>query len=228
MRSGRSSVSSESMMSRMIAPHTVEASKRFGIFDRIGWAAGWDIGTYEGEPMVSRFGGYSTFRSHISFLPRRKIGVVAQVNGGAAPAADLIAGFAYDLEAGKPNARAVAEQRFQELVNRVGAMRQQIAATDSQRLARQRPMDRPLADFVGTYRSDPLGTIRFELKGNRLEYRWGVVYGPAEIFDAAKHILRIEVAGAGQTVEFRFNGPGPAVAIETGGRRLERAATTPP
>ena len=207
---------------RMIAPHTVEASKRFGIFDRTGWAAGWDIGSYEGEPMVSRFGGYSSIRSHISFLPRRRIGVVAQVIGGAAPAADLVAGFAYDLEAGKPNARAVAEQRFQDLVTRLGAMKQQIATNESQRAARQQPMDRPLTDFAGTYRSEAMGTIRFELKGDHLEYRWGAVYGPAEIFDGAKHILRIEVAGSGQTVEFQFTGPGPAAAIESNGRRFER------
>jgi hypothetical protein len=212
----------------MIAPHTVETSKRFGIFDRVGWGAGWDIGSYEGEPMVSRFGGYSSYRSHISFLPRRRIGVVAQVNGGAAPAADLIAGFAYDLEAGKPNARAVAEQRFQELRNRLGTMRRQIAVNDSQRAARQRPLDRPLADFAGTYRSEPMGEIRFELKDGRLEYRWGAVYGPADILDAARHLLRIEVAGAGQTVEFVFSGLGPATAIESNGRRFERVGTAPP
>ncbi len=207
---------------RMIAPHTVETSKRFGIFDRTGWAAGWDIGSYEGEPMVSRFGGYSTYRSHLSFLPRRRIGVVAQVNGGAAPAADLIAGLAYDLEAGKPNARAVAEQRFQGLVTRLGAMKQQIATNESQRAARRQPMDRPLNDFAGTYRNEAMGTIRFELKGDHLEYRWGAVYGPADIFDGAKHILRIEVAGAAQTIEFHFSGPGPASSIESNGRKFER------
>jgi hypothetical protein len=178
--------------------------------------------------MVSRFGGYSTYRSHVSFLPRRRIGVVAQVIGGAAPAADLIAGFAYDLEAGKPGARAVAQERMQALVNRIGALMQQTAANDSARTASQRPMDRPLSDFAGTYRSEPMGTIRFELKGDHLEYRWGAVYGPADILDVAKYILRIEVAGAAQTVQFQFSGPGPAVAIQTGGRRFERAATTPP
>jgi len=208
---------------RMIAPHTVEASKRFGYFDRAGWAAGWDIGSYDGEPMVSRFGGYSSYRSHISFLPRRRIGVVAQVNGGVASAADLVAAFVYDLEAAKPNARALAEQRFQELGNRLAALKQGIVASDSQRAARQRPMDRSLADFTGTYRSEPMGEIRFELRNGQLEYRWGAVYGPAEIFDAARHILRIEVAGAGQTVEFQFSGPGPATALVSNNRRFERA-----
>ena len=155
---------------------------------------------------------------------------MAQVNGGAAPAADLIAGLAYDLEAGKPNARVVAEQRFQDLRNRLTSMKQQIVASDSQRGARQRAMDRPLADFTGTYRSEPMGQIRFELKDGRLEYRWGAVYGPAEIFDAERHVLRIELAGAGQTVEFRFSGPPPgqATSIESNGRSFARVATASP
>jgi len=54
---------------RMIAPQTVAASKRFTYFDRAGWGAGWDLGGYAGEPMVSRFGSYSSIRSHLSFLP---------------------------------------------------------------------------------------------------------------------------------------------------------------
>jgi CubicO group peptidase (beta-lactamase class C family) len=50
---------------RLIARQTVEARKGFAYFDREGWGAGWDLGTYMGEPMVSRFGGYSTLRSHL-------------------------------------------------------------------------------------------------------------------------------------------------------------------
>src|SRR5262249_33722813 len=150
---------------------------------------------------------YSSYRSHISFLPRRRIGVVAEVNGGAAPAADLIAGYAYDLEAGKPNARAVAQERMQALVNRLGARVQLTAVNDSARAARQKPMDRPLTDFAGTYHSEAMGTIRFELEGNTLEYRWGAVYGPADILDGPRHVLNIDLAGASQSVEFQFNGP---------------------
>lgn len=40
---------------RLIARQTREGSKRFAFFEREGWAAGWDIGSYRGEGMVSRF-----------------------------------------------------------------------------------------------------------------------------------------------------------------------------
>ncbi|WP_373067812.1 serine hydrolase domain-containing protein, partial [Gemmatimonas sp.] len=51
----------------LIATHTESRGKRYAYFDREGWSAGWDIGRYDGEPMVSRFGGFATMRSHLSF-----------------------------------------------------------------------------------------------------------------------------------------------------------------
>ena len=91
---------------RLIATHTNDNARRFAYFDREGWGAGWDIGTYEGERMISRFGGYHSFRSHLSFLPRRRVGVVAITNGGlGSTLTDVIAALTYDLEAGRPEAR---------------------------------------------------------------------------------------------------------------------------
>jgi CubicO group peptidase (beta-lactamase class C family) len=208
---------------RLIARHTVESSKRFGPFDREGWAAGWDIGTYMGEPMVSRFGSYVTTRSHLSWLPRRRIGVVAQVNGpGASGAADLVAAFAYDLEAGRPNARAIATERLNEFVARLPAGRARQAASDSTRASRQRPLRRPLADFVGSYANDAFGTLVFAERNGALQYRWGVLEGPAEVFDAEKDELRIEIAGSGSVVTFRFEGSGAARSITMGPVTFER------
>ncbi|HEV8149156.1 MAG TPA: serine hydrolase [Gemmatimonadales bacterium] len=208
---------------RMIAPHTVAQSKRFAYFDREGWGAGWDIGSYEGEPMVSRFGSYSTTRSHVSMLPRRRIGVVAQVNGSpGAVATDLIAAYAYDLEAGKPNAREVMERRFQELVARLGPGLQRIAASESTRAARQRPLERPLGDYAGSYFNETYGTVSFEQRNDALAFRWGALWGPVEVFDAAKHVLRIELVGSGSTVTFRFDGPGPAKSLELQGQTFTR------
>lgn len=203
---------------RLIARHTVEASKRFGPFDREGWAAGWDIGAYAGEPMVSRFGGYSSIRSHLSMLPRRRIGVVAQVNGpGASGATDIIAALAYDLEAGRPNARTSADQRLSDLVARLPAARERLAAADSVRRSRQRPLRHPLSDFAGSYGNEAMGTITFAVKDGVLRFQWGVLDGPSEVFDAEKDQLRIEVAGSGTPVAFRFDGPGAARSIDIGG-----------
>jgi CubicO group peptidase (beta-lactamase class C family) len=207
---------------RLIARHTVEASRKFGPFDREGWAAGWDIGSYRGEPMVSRFGSYSTTRSHLSMLPARRIGVVAQVNGpGASSATDVVAQLVYDLEAGRPNARTLANERVNELTARLPGGRQSQATNDSIRRARQQPLRQPLANYAGAFFNEAFGTITFA-DSNGLRYRWGVLEGPVEVYDAEKDQLRIEIASSGTVVTFQFTGPGPAASVALGGTTFTR------
>ena len=209
---------------RLIARQTRDQAKRFAFFDREGWAAGWDVGTYEGEPMISRFGSYHTTRSHLSFLPRRRIGVVVMSTGGLSALTDVVAAFAYDLEAGRANARDLAGERLAELRKNFSRLLQSVAKQDSTRAARQlQPLGRPLADFAGTYDEPSYGRITFTTKDDRLVYRWGEVYGPVEIYDAAKGQLRIEIAGSGEVVTFTFTGAGPARSLELQGVTFERA-----
>jgi CubicO group peptidase (beta-lactamase class C family) len=206
-----------------IAAQTREQSRRFGPFARTGWSAGWDIGSYEGERMVSRFGSYSATRSHLSMLPSRRIGVVAMTTGRvSSPTTDIVAAFAYDLEAGRPDASERARVRLNELAAQQRAARQQRAASDSVRAARQRPMDRALADFVGRYRHDGLGEIVFRVDGSQLRWRWGVLDGGAEIFDASKRSLRIELSSSGYVLEFEFGERGPATGLTLDGMRFQR------
>ncbi|HVZ49536.1 MAG TPA: serine hydrolase domain-containing protein [Gemmatimonadaceae bacterium] len=203
-----------SLAHRLIARHTVEASRHFGPFNREGWGAGWDLGAYRGEPMVSRFGGYSSIRSHLSFLPARHIGVVAQVTGtGASAASDIVATLAYDLDAGRPGARAAASAKLDSMVAALPTLRARIAAAEAQRRARQVPLQHPLDAFAGSYFNEAYGTLEFVVQGGALAYRWGVLDGPAEVFDASKDQLRIEIADSGSVVGFTFDGSEPAKAI---------------
>jgi hypothetical protein len=209
---------------RLIAKQTRDQAKKFAFFDREGWGAGWDIGTYEGEPMVSRFGSYHSTRSHLSFLPRRRIGVVAMSSGGPSVVTDIVAAFAYDLEAGRPEAYKRAEERMSELRRQLAGVPKNIAAQDSARAARQRvPLGRPLSDFAGVYAEPSYGRITFTLNDGRLAYRWGALYGPAEIFDATKAQIRIEIAGSGSVATFNFAGPGPAKSLELQGVTFSRS-----
>ncbi|HJQ10536.1 MAG TPA: serine hydrolase domain-containing protein [Gemmatimonadaceae bacterium] len=209
---------------RLIAMQTRDQAKRFAFFDREGWGAGWDIGSYEGEPMVSRFGSYFTTRSHLSFLPRRRIGVVAMSTGGPSVLTDVIAAFAYDLEAGRPDARARLATRLDELRTRFAAAQKNIATQDSVRAARQQvPLGRPLTDFAGSYSEPSYGTVVFTIHDGRLEYRWGDLYGPVEIYDAAKSLMRLEIAGSGNVVEFDFPNSGPARSIKLQGVTFQRS-----
>jgi CubicO group peptidase (beta-lactamase class C family) len=208
----------------MLGAQTRDAAKRFAHFTRAGWGAGWDLGDYDGEPMVSRFGSYASTRSHLSFLPRRRIGVVAMTNGRPAwNATDLLAAFAYDLEAGRPDARERASQRLRDLVAGLGALRTAVTSADSTRRARaSRPLVHPVAAFAGTYRHDGLGTIAFHLEGDRLHYRWGAMRGIADILDAAADTWRIELAMSGTGAAFRFDPTGPATSVVIAGSTFTR------
>jgi CubicO group peptidase (beta-lactamase class C family) len=213
---------------RMIAPQTDDERKRFAFFERAGWAAGWDIGSYQGEPMVSRFGSYSSTRSHLSFLPRRRIGVVAQTNGELAFAAtDILAAFAYDLENGHPNARALAEERLQSLVARRPGALADIASADSILASRVQPQRRPWSDFAGSYRHPWYGTITFEVRGDSLHYRWGALYGVATGRSDNGRVLRIPFVDSGTSVAFDFPQSGPATSLEMRDEKFRRVTPRP-
>jgi len=130
----------------------------------------------------------------------------------------------YDLEAGRVDARARAEERLAELRTRFAASSRNVVTQASVRAARQlQPLGRPLTDFAGAYEEPSFGTITFTIQGSRLEYRWGAVYGPAEIHDAAKGQMRIEIAGSGSLVTFSFAGDGPAQSLQLQGVTFSRA-----
>lgn len=209
---------------RLIARQTRDQARRFAFFDREGWSAGWDIGTYDGERMVSRFGGYHTTRSHLGFLPHRRIGVVAMTTGGLGSSlTDVIAAFVYDLEAGRTDAHAKLEARLADLTTRLETARRSAAAGDSVRSERQRQLPgRPLADFAGRFIEPSYGEVVFAVRDGKIAYEWGVLRGPAEILDASRHQLRIEIAGSGTPVTFAFDGDGPAASLQLRGVTFRR------
>jgi CubicO group peptidase (beta-lactamase class C family) len=208
---------------RLIAKQTREQAKRFAYFDREGWGAGWDIGSYNGEPMVSRFGSYGETRSHLSFLPNRRIGAVVMSTGGPSILTDVIAAYAYDVEAGRTYALDSANARLAELKKRVDGAGRARAAQDSIRAARQtHPLNHPIASFAGTYEAPGYGRIVFAEHGGKLEYRWGALYGPVESYDASKDQMRIEIVGSGSVVSFDFPETGPATSLSLQGVKFTR------
>ena len=210
---------------RLIARQTRDQAKRFAFFDREGWGAGWDIGTYEGERMVSRFGELSRHAvprvvpagpphrcgGHVVGWPlrphRHRRRLCVRPRGGA------------------PRCARRAEERLAELRTAVCRRRERTSRRRT-RLAPRASCSRwggRSPDFAGAYEEPSFGRVTFTVQDGRLEYRWGALYGPAEIYDAAKGQLRIEIAGAETVVTFAFAGPGPARSLEVQGVTFPRA-----
>jgi len=215
----------------LIAPHTRPAGRRYAYFDREGWAAGWDIGSYEGERMVSRFGGYHSLRSHLSFLPARRIGVVAMSTGDPGAAlTDVLAAYAYDLEAGRANAEQRALARLDTVMARRTQALQAAQTRDSTQRARltlQLPL--PLSSYVGRYTSATLGDFDItrdstvNTRESALRYRWGAVYGTLLPQDTSGLAFRMDFVGDEMGLTFERSAEGIVTALRLNGQRFVRA-----
>lgn len=195
----------------------------FATFERQGWGLGWDVGRYQGDRMISRFGSYASFRSHVSFLPDRRTGVVAQVNGGpGGPLTDVIAAYVYDLAAGRPDADARADAMLARAAQVIDRLKESVRHDNERRAARPQTLPRPLADYTGAFESAAMGRMEWRARDGRLALQWGVLEPAVEVFDAAAGRMRIQLPGSGDVVEFVFEGPGPATAVQYRGYQLAR------
>jgi CubicO group peptidase (beta-lactamase class C family) len=204
--------------------HT-EQDRQFGPYHRHGWGLGWDLGTYDGELLVHRFGSYSGFRSHISFMPEHGIGVAVEVNDGMLGSllADQVANSLYDHLLRKEGAAAGLDAA----VAQAGAMAEQgrlrLAQELAARRARPQIMPLPSSAYVGTFDNPDWGRMQWRLEDGALCVAIGVARSCAEVYDGAKNQLRVELTGGGEVVTFIAEGD-RIVAAEYAGARFDRAS----
>jgi hypothetical protein len=144
-------------------------------------------------------------------------------SGGPSVLTDVVAAFAYDLEAGRADALERVAGRLDSLRRQLASSRGSILRSDSIRAARQlQKLTHPLEQFAGSYENPSFGRIVFTVQTGRLQYRWGDVYGPAEIYDASADQMRIEIVGSGNVVSFVFPTSGPASSVSLQGVQFNR------
>lgn len=72
-------------------------NKKYFTYDRVGYSLGWDVAKYCDTKILTRFGGFGGISFHISFMPEKKIGVVALSNDSRAYLLPhLMANYAYN------------------------------------------------------------------------------------------------------------------------------------
>ncbi|WP_161596210.1 serine hydrolase [Rhodanobacter glycinis] len=198
----------------------------FGPYHRFGWGFGWDLGTFEGHTLVHRFGSFAGYRSHVSFMPDTRIGVVVLVNGMAEPfAADDLADYIYDRLNGTPS---VADTRYARAFKQSGQRKARYAEhlrkqQAIQRARQQQPLAHPLAAYAGRYANPQLGTMAWRVTDDHLDVSIGAAQSRASIYAAAKNQMRVELTGSGEVVTFRFpSATGPADSLKYSGYRFER------
>ena len=198
----------------------VEQDRQYLSLHRFGWGYGWDLGTFEGDTVVHRHGGFSGYHSHMSFMPEHSIGVVVLVNAGgpSAFAADLMATYIYDRLLGKAGLEDTYVARMDRMHGRLDEARRGLAAHLAERKARLGPLSHPLEHYAGVYESPRFGRMEWRVVANGLEVRMGVARSRAEVFDASEDMLRAELAG-GNVLDFEFpldGGPASSLIFRTG------------
>ncbi|MGH6693152.1 MAG: serine hydrolase, partial [Gammaproteobacteria bacterium] len=226
--------SGELVEGRRVFPAAVIASthekhadqdREFGPYHRFGWGYGRDLGTWQGRTIIHRFGGFTGFRSHASFEPASQVGVVVLVNGEgpASAAVDLLATYVYDRLLGRPDFAAFYDSLLADFQRRLSDGEKEVARTLAQRAARLQPLPHPLAGYAGTYENPKYGRMTWRVVADGLGVRMGVAVSRAEVYDAAKDELRVELLGGGSVAGFEFPAAGgPATAVMLGGQRYER------
>ncbi|MEX2411843.1 MAG: serine hydrolase [Candidatus Paceibacterota bacterium] len=77
---------------------TTPQDKEYFTYHRSGYSLGWDIAEYQNEKILTRFGGLAGISFHISFMPDKKIGIIAFTNDNRAYLLPhLMADYAYNL-----------------------------------------------------------------------------------------------------------------------------------
>lgn len=199
--------------------------RRFRWFDRWGWGLGQDLGDYEGDFLVHRFGGFNGAYSHISWMPDRRLGVAVFSNGGAG-AADAIAAFAYDTLLGKPDLEAKWSAELVKLAAAAQQERDERRAADEKFATRGVPA-RPLAQYGGTYDYPRLGRAVVTHAGGRLWAQLGIMR--SELVPAGGDDFMADWEGAGEivTLTFAFDEQGRATRFAWGDRLFERVVSAP-
>ena len=191
------------------------------------YGLGWQIGKFRNEKVVYHHGGYPGYRSHVSFMPDKKVAVGVLVNNDALGGrlADMLAAYAYDWWLRTENFEADYEKQLQETAKRFETITQRIAAEAANRAKREWQLTKPFADYAGKYKNDMLGTIEIVAKEKALALRMGKLNTVATPF-TEKDTIRVVVlpGGNGEVVSFVKDAEGKLVSLNYGGVTFTKAA----
>jgi CubicO group peptidase (beta-lactamase class C family) len=191
------------------------------------YGLGWQIGKYRNDKVIYHHGGYPGYRTHVSFMPERKIAVGVMVNNDALGGrlADMLAAYAYDWWLQTENLEADYAKQLQETRTRFENLRQGIAAEAAQRAKREWQLTKPFTDYAGKYKNDLLGTIEITAKEKALAVRLGSMYTVATPFTQTDTIrVVMQPGGNGEVIGFVKDAAGNIGSMTYGGVTFTKLA----
>src|SRR6185436_9463169 len=186
------------------------------------YGLGWQIGKYRNDKVVYHHGGYPGYRTHVSFMPERKIAVGVFVNNDALGGrlADILAAYAYDWWLQTENLEADYAKQLQETLTAYQNRTQGIAAESANRAKREWQLTKPFADYAGKYRNDLLGTIEIVAKEKSIAVQMGATQFTQK--DTIRVVM--QPGGNGEVIGFIKDAEGKIGSINYGGVTFTKLA----
>lgn len=191
------------------------------------YGLGWQLGKYRNEKVIYHHGAYPGYRSHVSFMPEKKVAMGVLVNNDALGGrlADMLAAYVYDWWLRTENFEADYARQIQETLKAVENRKQGIAAEAAQRAKREWQLTKPFADYGGKYANDLLGTIGIVAEEKTLAVQMGKLNAVATPF-TEKDTIRVVMlpGGNGDVIGFAKDADGNFGSLKFGGFTFTRVA----
>lgn len=191
------------------------------------YGLGWQIGKYRNEKVIYHHGGYPGYRSHVSFMPDKKIAVGVLVNNDALGGrlSDMLGAYAYDWWLQTENLEADYAKQLQDTVKGYESRTQRIAAEAGERAKREWKLTNPFTDYAGKYKNEMMGTIEIVAKEKAFDVRMGKLSAVATPYTQPDTIRVVMLPGGnGEVMGFQKDAGGKFASLNFGGATFTRVA----
>ncbi|MCB0278623.1 MAG: serine hydrolase, partial [Calditrichaeota bacterium] len=129
---------------------TVPQNRSYLTYKRYAYSLGWDHAINNGERTLTRFGGFGGTSMHISFIPERKLGVIAFSNADRNPSLPhVMANLLYNLVLEKADWKAHLKEDEQSIKTGIDRMMQNRQETKALAISESQQKQ-----YLGRYKND--------------------------------------------------------------------------
>ena len=189
-----------------------------GPYKRLGYGLGWNIGVSGNDTLLVHGGGFPGFTTHMSFNPRKRVGVAVFANTGSG-FPEAVAVEIYRVVNGEG---AISDANLETWRGHLDKEKQGITTDLARRAARPQNLPFPLEAYAGNYDNELYGRMQISVVNGKLEARMGNAWSAVEVFDNTQNRLRVELFGSGQVMDVELK-DARAVAMNLGGILFRRA-----
>ena len=153
---------------------TTEQDREYFTYKRTGYSLGWDIAEYQDDTILTRFGGLAGISFHISFLPKKNIGIIAfSSDSRAYVLPHLMANYAYNQLNSLP-ADSIFEIEKKKF-NKSFEKENEISYANESDILEKNPSNNHILGVFETTSGWP--AISIVHKDNHYIFKWGVLNG---------------------------------------------------